>query len=238
MASRMTTPPAGSSQFNWKDHPVVIAAGSVAATLLFAWNFIVPLKTAELEAELSAGKKQIEALKIEATQSSTKMQGRIDELSAQKRAVEGRLKETVSRLSLYESKDTFVSGEPYPFGISAVKLGEDYDTIDKAFPNAEKSKTSSRIQSVSIDHAIFSGITYYKERAGRGRASVIQIVYKLKNEDLRPALDLRMNAAFGSPKEVLNGNKAWNVKGTSVVLLKDAVSISALGTRPGSWDDD
>lgn len=216
----------------------MIAAGSVAAALLFAWNFVVPLKTAELESEVAAGKRQIAALKDEAARSDATQRGRIDELSNQRKAIEARLKETVSRLSQYETRDTFVSGDPYPVGISVVKLGNDFDAIERAFPDATKRKTGGRILSVEIDHAVFSRITYYKERFARGRSGIGQIVYNLKNEDLRAALDLKLNAAFGSPREVLNGNKAWNVGGTSVVLLKDAVSVSPLGTRPGSWSED
>jgi len=113
---------------SWKDHPVIIAAASFGAGLVFAQTVIFPTMTASLRNEVSSLRSQVQEVAV---------------LKEQLKKAEADAKVEKDKLVASQRTNLFSLGNPYPVGIGKVKLGDNVSSLTKYYPDNTITRVAS-----------------------------------------------------------------------------------------------
>lgn len=144
----------------WKDHPIVVATISCAATATFIITTIVPTlekqnlnKIKELEQNLSsAGEKssqEIGKLELEVIQK--------DRTILDLKAAEKDLKVALEKI---KSEERYSKNKPFPKGIRSIVVFSKYEDIKTAYPKS-KFNPNTIYESIDIEDDTYSQAIYY-----------------------------------------------------------------------------
>jgi hypothetical protein len=171
-------PPSG----GWKDHPVVVAAIACAASLVFAQQVIFPILTASLQTELATYKTRA---------------AEVGPLKERIAVLESQLKDAPGDLAKIQTTNMFSLGNPYPIGLSQIKLGDSIDVVTKTYPSASIERKSF-YWSVTRPNSAFSAAAYLFERDSNDkRVSAIQ--FYLNSDAPLNLLQTKLVEAVGQP---------------------------------------
>jgi len=151
---------------DWKDHPIVIAAISSAATATFIITTVVPTlekqninKIKELEQDLALADKKYSSEIEKNNKESQEKDKKIQEL----KATEKSLKIAIEKLKM---DDRYSKAKPFPKGLRDVIVFSEYKSIKTAYPNSTFNQNTI-YQSVEIEDDTFSQIVYYPTNCGK-----------------------------------------------------------------------
>lgn len=130
---------------SWKDHPIVIAAGTCVATLGVCYKLLIPAYTTTLENQVAKDIKTISELK----ETRNKAQARAEELD--------RLNKSLL------SDRAFESCSPYPRAFSDIRIGDPSQRVfEKYGKEAVEPDEDNRWLTVKTpEDPIFADVTYY-----------------------------------------------------------------------------
>jgi hypothetical protein len=159
---------------SWKDHPIVIAAGTCVATLGVCYKLLIPVYTTTLENQLAKDLNTISQLK----EAANKAQARADRLNL------------VNKELLTDR--AFSSCNPYPRAFSNIKVGDQSDRVFEVYGKEIVSREEdNRWLSVKPDDdPIFSDITYYFDTE---TLKISQLLFFFKERIDAPPLDSTHN---------------------------------------------
>jgi hypothetical protein len=239
MAPRKPIP---SQQFDWKNHPVVIAAGSAAATFLFAialfTQVVLPTQTAKLESDLlrhkDAKEKSEMALKSLAGK-VTSFETEIKNLKEDKKTIEQQLEES-------RAGNIFSPGKPYPNGLASVKIGALRDTIEKNYSilSAKINKEDPEVIVVHLKNSPFERVVFFMSDA-TPKAKVTHISFDLprfRSKYSENFLFNKINEEFGQPITDSSGKSyKWTVGSAHSIFAYDKTGfvLMSSGDTPLFW---
>lgn len=153
---------------SWKDHPIVIAAGTCVATLGVCYKLLIPAYTTTLENQVAKDLNKISELK----ETASKAQVRADTLNLLNKEL------LIDR--------AFSSCNPYPRAFTNIKVGDFSDRVfeiygkDTVIPEEDNRWLSFKI----TDDPIFSDATYYIDK---GTSKISQLLFFFKERiDVHP----------------------------------------------------
>jgi hypothetical protein len=166
----------------WKDHPVVIAALSCAAGLVFAYQVIVPTVTASLQNEVIDLKKQIA--------DSGVSKDRI-------KSLEDRLQKSEVAAASAQAANMFALGNPYPSGLGTPRLGDTLDIVENKFATSKIEKKSG-FWSVDKPATNISSVAYYFDKAAKEKR-IFGILFIPSHDFPKGTLHSKLVDALGQP---------------------------------------
>lgn len=180
---------------NWKDHPVIIAAASAAAALVFAQTVIFPTMTASLQNEVSSLRGQTQ--EISSLRSQIKKME--EETKVEKQKYEEEAKVAKQKLVDAQLTNFFSLGNPYPAGLGKVKIGDSIQVLQNAFPDNIIKRDSIFYWSVPQDHAAIRSITYFFDRPRDLKDRRIRMLLMFGTDKTEGVLQGKLVEAFGQP---------------------------------------
>lgn len=191
----------------WDKHPLVIAAGSAVATALFLFavfnEVVVPTRLASAESKMEKA-----ALDLEIAQKSlAALKAEIDASIEAKQLVHKELTEAGERIKaleieLLEAKESFLlsPGNPYPNGLSTIRIGASRDDVIKSFPSPTFKVETSELGYISVAGIVgpIDNVTYYFGEE-TGRVTHVLFAMDLFNKYPAEFLQKRLVEAFGEP---------------------------------------
>lgn len=128
---------------SWKDHPVVVAGITAAATLAFSTTVVLPIWT------------KVQDNRIEEYQQSEKALKERVEIAERDSAALSKINKKMTMEGVLRINDR------YPKGARELRVGDSIERISTVYPQAELDE-GERWYSVKVkDNAIFDEITYY-----------------------------------------------------------------------------
>ncbi len=176
---------------DWKNHPVLIAVISAAATATFFQTVVIPISDAGNRAEL------IELRKAKATH-----EGVEKAFVEEKR----RAAQLAKDLAVSQQANLFLSGNPYPMGYRGTPIGMPLSKLKEQFKNETVTDQGS-VLTIELKSGIFRRVSYHYESNGKEQV-VSHIAYQVsfndriwdkENADTLVAI---MKEVFGPPTEV------------------------------------
>jgi hypothetical protein len=169
---------------DWKDHPLVVAALSVAGTATLFATVVMPLSNSVLNAKVE------KLTEISATSVAT-----AEELERTKRDL------ITARAALTQAttKAPLVNRSIYPVGLDDVVIGSTVDDLVKRLPSAKRPEDESSYFSVQFpDHGTFHGAAYYLDDKKPQR--VRSILFHLRDDQVGgEAIQKYLRTNFGEP---------------------------------------
>lgn len=231
LTTSVTTP----IPYNWKDHPVVVAAmavtGTIALAVLLVKEVILPTYTVSLTNQvtsLSAEVSSLRSSKEDAENKLSHLQTQVGELER--------------KLSQAQHANLFVFGSPYPTGLGQIKVGDPISSLDNIYPTTLIEKQENSYWSINDQHKIFNRITYYyDEKLPQHPITHIlfNIGYPITIDNA--FLQSKLIEVLGVPKRWQSkGYYSWNTQAKVNVYKSDESSFMVMdeGARPGYWPDE
>lgn len=214
----------------WKDHPVVIAALSVAGALVFAQTVIFPTMTASLQNENSSLRSQVQ--EIPALKENLKKAQ--DSAKAENQRMDEALKQAKSQLLAAQQSNLFSLGNPYPVGFGKVKLGDGLNTLINSYPEPTLRKTSQRYWTIKPDHPVFRDVSFLFDRPADLKDRRIHAILFFANDLVAGTLQDRLIEALGQPSSPgpLPECFIWTLDKSLFVKKDSATSFAILNTPP------
>lgn len=128
---------------DWKDHPVIILAGTFAAGITFAIVIITPI--------------YVEQLKAEIAEQESKSSG-VNDAYTKLNEAEKRIAYLSSRLYTLSQKNPIEKGNPYPAGMDYIKIGDAKNKIMSTYTNIKEYDDDNVI--VYFDGGMFDSAWY------------------------------------------------------------------------------
>lgn len=191
------------NKIDFKNHPIVIMALTVAGSLGFYHQIILPIMTAKLQNDVDkipSYVKQIEEDKA-----------KIDELN-------NKLQQVESQLAIAQNANLFTHDDPYPIGFGKLRIGDSIENLIKIYEEKDVKKNDG-YWSVDNKHAIFTDVTYYfNDESPKKEITHIlfQIDIKVENENFLQDI---LENKFGIPLKGKNDQYVWKFK--NELIYKD-----------------
>lgn len=235
-------PQAATHNRDWKSSPIIVAAGSVAATVILSTTIfkeiVIPTQTARIE---------IEALK--AKDSERIMQAKYESEREQCAKFENEiveLNEKINFLSyqLMESREgqLFQHGNPYPTELGVVRIGDSLGEIYKYFP-AEKIEVDEKRPeeiTVKVENSPFLAIDYSAQK-GDLKRTIVSITFRLnyRKEYKKDFLVKKVIQSIGRPiKNPEEHFYRWSdSQGLSIYLLGGSYVLMKKEYQPAIWTE-
>lgn len=233
--------PTSHQNIDWKSHPIIIAAGSTAATIVLLTGLftqvILPTQTARLDIELLKKTELITNLSNE----NQKQTSLIKAKDAQIGLLNSEIKKLEGALLASNTANMFSNGSPYPNGFGEVRIGS---SLQELLTNYEKQQIADPNHAdyinVTVKNSPIKDIVYY---LSDDRKSVTHISFGLGWDSHYPNDFLRnkLIESLGRPKDNPRPNyylwqipNKWNVLMSGdddhfVVMRDDEI----LATWPG-----
>lgn len=147
---------------DWKNNPLVVAAGTAAATILLCiavvTEVVIPTQTAKLENEALKAREEVRQLRDSVASQQARGKKTDSELAALKREHEKLLKD----LKAARAGNLFTQGSPYPVGLSSVRVGMSVDAVFSTYPKdqIEIDKETPTTVRVSLKGSPFASVWY------------------------------------------------------------------------------
>ncbi|MGK7055069.1 hypothetical protein AB4853_01195 [Bradyrhizobium sp. 1050_B9_N1_2] len=203
----------------WQDHPVVIAIGSGAAALIFAQTVIFPTMTASLQNEVSSARSQ--------TQEVAALREQL------KKATEDTAKAKLE-LKAAQINNVFSVGNPYPIGLSKVKIGDSPEAILGNYPEEKVTKNVASYWSIKLDHATFREVTCFFDRPKNLKDRKIRALLFFTTEQSSGIIRDKLTEALGNPS--IFGPKpdcaGWSLGKDLFAKADGSISFSIVNTQP------
>lgn len=215
---------------NWRDHPVVIAAVTCAATLggciLVFKEIVMPTQIAAISNET----RELPVLRAEKDLASSKIKALEATVIAKDKEIE-KIKSDLLDVTLPR---VFSASNPYPIDQRQVKLGDPASKLKEAYPISALDTTMDDWWSVKTKDGLFSSAAYYLDDNVTNR-TITGILFFANKKLTGEILLSRLTEEFGKPKEkVLTVNSVviseyvWSVgKGfkSKLTLSKDQTPL-------------
>lgn len=213
---------------SWKDHPLVVAAGAVAATIalaiLLVKEVILPTHTASLNNQLSS----LPTLQSE----NAKLEAKLSEMQR-------KLDDSQRRLQLAQNTGMLIVGSPYPTGLGKVRVGDNIAELEKHFAPGSIDKSKEGYVSLRVEHGVIEDATYYFDETSKAKL-ISHISYRLsyaqKFDDL--FLQEKLIEALGKPTTNPRGSfYSWKT-GLRVTVYKSSSNqylVMDDSFTPGFW---
>lgn len=241
--------PAPPAPFEWRNHPVIVASGSAAATFLLCLavftQIVAPTQNAKLEIDLMKVKEANQNLTRSIAKSNSN--GKSWELGSKRKDKEiATLKAKISSLEqeLVDSRalNIFSGGNPYPNGLGLVRIGMSKDEIVKAYPGAkiDIDPDDPDLVTVYLVDSPFERVTYHlSDKTDSATISHISFDMPMfRSKYSGDFLYKKLVEAFGQPsKDSTNDDFMWTV-GSKYSLFahgKDGFLLMPRGSEPIFW---
>lgn len=215
--------------FNWKDHPLAVAAlavaGTFAATAFAFLEIVIPTQTARIEnqiADLPGLRAQVETLELSTS------------------AKDRQINDLKRKIEVLEQRGLFSSGNPFPIAFSRVRIGQPIVDLEDAYRNFEIERREG-FWTVRPDHGVFRSITYYfDERSSQHTITHASFFLELGNDFGDHFLQDQIVAALGNPTSNPRGDFfEWRLEDYSVFKTHSSnFLILPAGMHPGYWPTD
>lgn len=221
---------ADSKEKTWKDHPVIIAAGSFGAALVFAQTVIFPTTTASLQNENSSLRSQVQEIaslkdNLKKTQESA---------NAEKQKMDEELKRIKGQLLVAQQTNLFSLGNPYPVGFGKIKLGDSIAAITANYSEARIDRRSAQDWAVKPDHPAFRNVIYIFDRPNDLKDRRVRAILFFADDSIAASLQDKMIEALGQP--TAPGPRPncfiWNVDKALFVRKDDDTRFALISTQP------
>lgn len=236
---------------DWKGHPVVVAAGTAVGTILLCiavvTQVVIPTQTARLEIEVLKLKDSTKSL-----ESGLRIQKGIVAIKDKEiKALKGQVKSSEVSSARLEAEllqtragDLLVAGNPYPIGLSQVRIGMPIDQIRKHFSASqiEIDANNPGAIDVKLKNHPFEEVTYLfspKEKDKKIRAVAYRLSYRHKYGD--DFIQRKILEAFGEPNSHPKPSYfQWNVdKKTNIYKLdSNGYMVVTADKVPLLWPDE
>jgi hypothetical protein len=220
---------------DFKNSRVFIAGASVAATIglaiLIYEKVLLPTHTLSLQ-------NQIASLSTD----NKSFKDKIEPLEVSNKSLKEQVELLLAKVRSLEATNLFVSGNPYPVGLSAVRTGQPISDVDKIFPaeTIDKEKVDS-YWSVKLSHAVISDATYY---FSGDKKIIYQVFFWMRSEVKTTAvqdaafLAAKLTEALGPPSATPKpGYYVWNVSEKTRVYVRAGrhFLVTDVPTAPRDW---
>lgn len=206
-----------STQFHWRDHPIVIAAlaavGTFTVTSYTFKEIIIPTQIAGMP-----------ALMQKVTEFEDTNAKQAEQINFLRKSLE-----SIQHQSLFTAKD------PFPASLGAVRLDQSIELLEAAFPSTNIKK-NDEFWSVDFGFGVVSrGVYYFDEKSQK----VTHVMFWLSEdgERSRSFLHDRLVDSLGAPTQ--NPKKTffeWNTGRYNVFTTDDSrFIIHNRDNRPGYW---
>jgi hypothetical protein len=241
-----TNKPLVSMPSSWKDHPLVVAAGAVAATIalavLLVKEVILPTHTASLANQISdLQRTKIEKEKLEAKVSDLERQMgyRTAELEKQLSDSKKKISAVEKELAAAQLANLFSSGSPYPAGLTKVRVGDLLSSVKSNFPAEVIDANEVGYLAVATNgNVIESVVYYYDDRVKTPRISHISFTLPFGSKLSEEFLQDKLIESLGQP--TTNPRKSyysWKLPSGLSVFKSDSRSyiVMSTGLSPAYW---
>lgn len=209
---------ASTVHFDWKNHPVVVAALAAAGAFAFAITYIAPVYTTELQTDLRLLKKEVERLQSELnlqTDAAAAAKEKIKELTLANETAHKRLQKA-------ELSGLYSSGSAYPVGLERIKIGDNINDIFKVYRPESIKKVDEESYEVSNEHTFFDKVTYYYDPKSP-KSNIVQISLHASSVPFGGD-DIVLEKLYGSigrpTSNPEKGRYCWNLKqGVSAYII-------------------
>jgi hypothetical protein len=212
-------------KWKWRDHPIVVAAGSAAAALVFAQTVIFPTLTASLQNDVSSLRSQVQ----EISALKDRLKKVEEDAKVEKQKMEADAKIEKEKLIAAQMSNLFSLGSPYPVGFGKVKTGDSIDVIVKEYPEASIDRRSAEYWSVKHEHPAFRSVSHFFDRPKELKDRRVRAMLFHGHTTISGILQDKLIEALGQPGSP--GPKAdcflWTVD-KSLFVKKDSPSSFAI----------
>lgn len=246
---RPTKAPSAERAFDWKNHPVIVASGSAAATFLLSLaiftQLVAPTQTAKLEIEILKLKESRD--KAERSYSSSVGENQAfkyknSNLTKEVEALKARINALQQETFDLRAGNLFSPENPYPNGLGLVRIGMPSSEINKVFYNYKitRNEDSPHIVSVTLKGYPFDRITYFLD-GPLDRETITHVSFDMPIMSSKHSEDFLHNKlveAFGMPVATIGSKKFnWNI-GTKYSIYaygKRSFVLMKRGQEPIFW---
>lgn len=243
---RPTKAPPVERTFDWKNHPIIIASGSAAATFILSLaiftQLVAPTQTAKLEIEILKLKESRD--KAEQNYSLSVGENKVvkdknsnltKEVEALKAKINALQQETVD----LRASNLFSPENPYPNGLGLVRIGMPSSEINKVFYDYKitRNEDSPNIVWVALKGYPFDRITYFLD----GRETITHVSFDMPvmgSKHSEYFLHNKLVEAFGTPAATIGTKKFnWNIGTKYSIYAHDKRSFVLMkrGQEPIFW---
>lgn len=238
LSEKSVTPP-----HDWKSNPVVISAGTAAATFALCigvvTGIVIPTQTARLENDALKAKEEARQVKESLAAYEDRSKSTNVELAALKRNYAALAKE----LKAARASALLSPGSPYPSGLSKVSVGMPVDAVYRLFAKdrIELEPDIPHMVRVNLQDSPFEYISYHYSGSDP-RKLIRSIAFHLGYKHGYPDTFLfdHLTTALGKPVEHREPHYyRWrSAKGVDVYMLSDdSYSVMAPRYAPAIWPD-
>lgn len=233
---------------DYKNHPVIVALASGAATLLLCvgvfTQVILPTQTAKLEVEILKQKTAIDAgVKERDDLRAAKKRLEDDAAQLKRRANEAEAEKArlAAQLLAAEADHPFAAASPYPAGFDQVHIGDPAVRVEEVYGKDRIHQPEDRDYiEVKADRPPFETAVYYYDAAD-SRRRITHVGFRMEILNHYPAgyLLSKLEGAFGQPTEHPRKDyRAWKI-GTVFVYSSDDDGVLVMDAKysPAYWPD-
>lgn len=211
-----------SSRANWKDHPVVIAAVTCAATIgaciVVFKEIVMPTQIAAISNET----RELPMLRAEKEQAKSRIKTLEEAIQTKDKDIQ-KAKQELLEATLPK---IFSAPNPYPIDQGRIRVGDSVLKLKEVYPLSSLDTTMDSWWTVSTPNGLFRSAAYYFDDVAKNKP--ITGILFFPNEKLGgEALLNRLTDEFGKPKEkVINRNSTtaieyfWPINKGVVATLK------------------
>ncbi len=183
------------NKIDFKNHPIVIMALTVAGSLGFYHQIILPIMTVKLQNEVDkipSYEKQIEEDKV-----------KIGELNKKLQQVE-------SQLTIAQNANLFTQDNPYPVGLGKLRIGDSIDNLVPIYGEKDLEKKDG-YWILKNSHSVFKKVVYYYNDESPKKEITHISFYTDFDAENKNRLQAVLEDAFGLPIKLKNEVCAWKV---------------------------
>ncbi len=163
---------------DWKDHPVLIAAGSAAATAVLFITVASPIIEKSNVNQINELKTTSENFKSLSKEQEEKLKNAKE--THIKKEIE--LNQTITTLKAevtqYKNEDRYSTDNPLPKGLRKISLFDNYEKIATEHPE-NKFNENTLFQKIDLEDSFFSSVVYYPLECGNTKiVREIRFIYK------------------------------------------------------------
>ncbi|MBW8312912.1 MAG: hypothetical protein K0M64_12890 [Rhizobium sp.] len=208
MKVKKTRTESDARNIDWKNHPIVIAAGSSGAMLLLCitvfTQVIIPAHTAKLELEIEKREEELRQFgeKIVSMEKQNEdLAERVSELAISRSALTETVNALQVKISQLEISNLFTPSNPYPNGLGLVRIGMPANKVEQIYGTENLMLDEDRewMISVKTQNTAFGLATYFlTDEKNVGHVSFTLTERRSEKDTF---LHDRLVEAFGEPSE-------------------------------------
>lgn len=235
--------------FEWRNHPVIVASGSAAATFLLCLaiftQLVEPTQNAKLEIELLKMKDANQQL-TNSINSANQLNNSLVAGNSRKDkelfALKGKVSLLQQELIDAKAENLFAPGNPYPSGLGLVRIGMNRSDIAKAYQGfkIESDPDGPSIVTVYLVNSPFERVSYHlSDKTESAKITHLSFDMPLfQSKYSKDFLYKKLVESFGVPsKNSTNSDFMWPVGNTYSLFShgKDNYVLMRRGDVPVFW---